>query len=97
MPKRRRKNSFIPKDFWKGKQNKLEKACEINYYILELQDYLSPNANLTLEDEQVMFSLRCKMKQLKVNFLRNEKKKKILYKIMSKKRLIMNTSHGVKS
>ena len=78
MCREEEKNSFIPKGYLKGKPNKSEKASEINYHILELQDYLSPNANLTLEDEQVMFSLRCKMKQLKVNFLRNERKRKIL-------------------
>ena len=44
-------------NYLKEKQKKLEKGSDIDYQTLELQDYISPSANLTLEDQQLMFSL----------------------------------------
>ena len=76
-------------NYLKEKQKKLEKGSDIEYQTLELQDYLSPSANLPLEDQQLMFSLRCKMKQLKVNFSRNDKIKET-YSIKSCLKIIDN-------
>ena len=54
--------------FLKQKQNNCEKGSDINYQDLELQDYLSPSSNLSLEDQQIIFSLRSKMYPLKIIF-----------------------------
>ena len=59
-------------NYLKQKQSKCEKGSEIKYDKLEIQDYLSPSANITLEKQQQIFSLRCKMNPLKENFSRNE-------------------------
>ena len=58
-------------DYLKQKQSKCEKGSDIKYQRLELQDYLSPSSNLNLEDQQLIFSLRCKMNFLNVNYSRN--------------------------
>ena len=60
------------KSLVKSKQTKCEKGSHIKYQQLEIQDYLTPSANLTLEDQQLIFSLRCEMIPLKVNFSRKE-------------------------
>ena len=45
---------------------------------MELQDYLSPYSNLSLEEQYKIFSLRTRMNPLKSNFSRNEKMKEEL-------------------
>ena len=55
-------------NYLKQKQGKYETGSEIKYEKLEIQDYLSPSANLTLEKQRQLFSLRCKMNQLKYKF-----------------------------
>ena len=62
----------VATSYLKEKQINGEKGSDIIYKTLELQDYLSSSSNLTLEDQQLMFSLRCKMNHLKVSFSRNE-------------------------
>jgi hypothetical protein len=64
--------------YHKHKQTKCEKGSKINYYQIEIQDYLTPSANLTLEDQQLIFSLRCEMNPLKVNLSREKKFERIL-------------------
>jgi hypothetical protein len=65
--------------FLKEKQNNCEKGSDINYQDFELQDYLSPSSNLSLEDQQIIFSLRSKMYPLKINFSRNENIKEVFF------------------
>ena len=55
------------------KQRKAEKGAKIVYKSLELQDYLNPYSNLSLEDQLKIFSLRTQMNPLKSNFSKNEK------------------------
>ena len=57
------------------KQNKCEKGSGIKYESLELQDYLNPCSNLTIENQRFIFSLRCEMNPLKKNFERNKNMK----------------------
>ena len=65
----------------KMKQSNGEKALNIIYDTLELQDYLKSCSNLKLEEQRSIFSLRSRMNELKSNFSRNMKlKKKILFK-----------------
>ena len=61
--------------YLKEKQAVGEKGSAIEYKTLELQDYLSSSSNLKLEDQQLLFSLRCKMNHLKVNFSKNKNMK----------------------
>ena len=65
-------------NYLKMKQRKGEKGAEIIYDTLELQDYLNPCSNLSLEDQQRIFSLRTRMNPLKSNFPKNEKMKQEL-------------------
>ena len=58
--------------YLQGQQNKCEKGSGIKYEFLELQDYLRSSSNISLEDQRLLFSLRCEMNQLKTNFTRNE-------------------------
>ena len=64
--------------YHKHKQTKCEKGSKINYYQIEIKDYLTHSANLTLEDQQLIFSLRCEMNPLKVNLSREKKFERIL-------------------
>ena len=57
--------------YLRSKQLNGEKGRLINYTTLELQDYLQPCANISLQDQQLVFSLRCEMNVLKTNFKRN--------------------------
>ena len=41
-----------------GQQSKCEKGSRIKYEFLELQDYLRPSSNISLEDQRFVFSLR---------------------------------------
>jgi hypothetical protein len=43
------------------KQSMAEKGIEIKYESMELQDYLSPYSNLSLEEKYKIFSLRTRM------------------------------------
>ena len=47
--------------YLKNKQLKGEKGRKIDYNNLELQDYLNPCSNMNLEDQRLVFSLRCEM------------------------------------
>ena len=51
---------------------KCEKGQRILYDGLELQGYLDPSSNVTLEDQLFLFSLRCAIFILKLNLRRNE-------------------------
>ena len=53
-------------------QKKCEKGSRIQYNSLELQDYLSPSSNISLENQRFLFSIRCEMNILKLNFTRNK-------------------------
>ena len=57
--------------YLRSKQMNVEKGRLINYTTLELQDYLQPCANISLEDQQLVFSHRCEINFLKTNFKRN--------------------------
>ena len=57
--------------YLKIKQKKCEKGLGINYNSLEIQDYLNPCSNISLEDQRFIFSLRCEMNPIKKNFTRN--------------------------
>ena len=61
--------------YLRSKQMKREKGIQIKYKNLELQDYLNPCSNMTLEDQRLLFSLRCEMNPLNQNFRRNIKMK----------------------
>ena len=54
-------------------QKKKEKGALIRYESLELQDYLNSSANLKIEEQRFIFSLRSEMNPLKSNFKRNHK------------------------
>jgi hypothetical protein len=58
--------------YLQGKQNGGDKGAGIIYNELELQDYLNPYSNFTLEQQSKIFSLRTKMNPLKTNFSRNK-------------------------
>ena len=47
------------------------KGARIKYDCLELQDYLKPSSNISIEDQRIIFGLRCEMNILKSNFKRN--------------------------
>ena len=53
-------------------QKKCGKGSRIQYNSLELQDYLSPSSNISLENQRFLFSIRCGMNILKSNFTRNK-------------------------
>ena len=57
--------------YLKKKQSDGDKGSEIEYQDFGLQDYLSPSANIKLEDQHILFSLRSRMYPLKINFSRN--------------------------
>ena len=57
--------------YLKAKQEKGEKGSLIKYNTLELQDYLQSCANISLEDQQLIFSFICEMNVQKSNFRRN--------------------------
>ena len=59
--------------YFKGKQNGGDKGAGIICNELELQDYLNPYSNLTLEQKRKIFSLRTKMNPIKTFFSRNKK------------------------
>jgi hypothetical protein len=61
--------------YLKSKQLKGEKASNIIYNSIQLQDYLNPCSNIKLEDQRAMFSLRSRMNETKTNFSRNNKLK----------------------
>ena len=61
--------------YLKAKQAKCEKGVKIKYKTLELQDYLKPCSNLKLEDQHLIFSLRCEINPIKKNCIRNIKMK----------------------
>ena len=52
----------------KSKQLAGEKGRIIDYTNLELRHYLRACANISLEDQQLMFTLRCEINFLKTNF-----------------------------
>ena len=68
--------------YLKIKQKKCEKGLGIEYNSLEIQNYLNPCSNISLEDQRFIFSLRCEMNPIKNNFKRN---------------MIMNTEYCIKS
>ena len=41
---------------------------QLKYTSIELQDYLNPFANIKLEDQRYLFSLRTKINHIKINF-----------------------------
>ena len=51
--------------YLKSRQIKGEKGCLIECNILELQDYSNPCANILLDDQKLIFSLRYEMNNLK--------------------------------
>ena len=51
--------------YLKSKQLKGEKALNIIYNSIQLQDYLNPCSTLKLEDKRAMFSLRSRMNETK--------------------------------
>ena len=57
--------------YLKIKQKKCEKGLGIDYNSLEIQDYLNPCYNISLEDQRFIFTLRCEMNPIKKNFNRN--------------------------
>ena len=64
--------------YLKVKQTRGSKGADIKYTLIELQDYLNPFANLTLEDQRYIFSLRSKMNEIKNNFPK-DRNMKIVY------------------
>ena len=52
-----------------------ENCVEIKNESIDLQDYLSPYLNLSLEKQYKIFSLGTRMNPLKSNFSRKEKNK----------------------
>ena len=65
------KSVFACINYLQMKQRKAEKGAKIVYQSLELQDYLNPYSNLSLEDQLKIFSLRTQMNPLKSNFSKN--------------------------
>ena len=59
--------------YLKMKQSKGEKDANIKYETLELQDYLNPYSNLSLKEQQHIFSLRTQMSPLRNNISKNYK------------------------
>ena len=59
--------------YLESKQRKCEKGAFIKCNLLELQDYLHACANISLDDQQLLFSLRCEMNNLKSNVRRNKR------------------------
>ena len=57
--------------YLKCQQKKCEKDSKIRYDSLELQDYLNPFSNISIENQRLLFSLRCEMNILKSTFRRN--------------------------
>ena len=51
--------------YLESKQRNCEKGTFIKYKSLELQDYLHACENISLEDQQLLFSLRCEMNNRK--------------------------------
>ena len=60
------------------KQMKGSKDADINHKSIKLQDYLNPFANIKLEDQRYLFSLRTKNNHIKINFPK-DKNMKIAY------------------
>ena len=58
--------------YLKTKQSKGEKAANIVYESIELQDYLHASSNLELEVQRLIFSFRSRMNEIKSNFSRNK-------------------------
>ena len=54
--------------YLQSKQRKGEKAHNIIYESMKLQDYLNSCSNLKLEEQRNIFSLRSRMNELKTNF-----------------------------
>ena len=48
------------------------KEVKIIYDSLNIQDYLKPCANITIEEQRYLFSLRSEMNPLKANFSQNQ-------------------------
>ena len=49
----------------------MKKGLGIDYNSLEIQDYLNPCYNISLEDQPFIFTLRCEMNPINKNFNRN--------------------------
>ena len=58
-------------NYLKCQQQKCGKGSRIRYESLELQDYLNPFSNISIENQRLLFSLRCEMNILKSTFRRN--------------------------
>ena len=70
---------------------KYTKGKHIEYNELELQEYLTPSANLNLEQQREIFSFRCKMNLLKEffsNMIELESEK-----LVSKFQSVLNNCH----
>ena len=57
--------------YLKKLQVKGTKGVKIKYDSLDIQDYLKPCANITIEEQRYLFSLRSEMNPLKANFSQN--------------------------
>ena len=67
----KQKSEMAGFNYLKGQHQKCEKGSRIKYESLELQDYLNPSSNISIENQRLLFSLRCQMNILKSNFKRN--------------------------
>ena len=81
--------------YLKIKQKKCEKGLGINYNSLEIQDYLNPCSNISLEDQRFIFSLRCEMNPIRKNFTRNINMKQEFCIKLCQKELDINILLGV--
>ena len=54
-------------EYLKKKQSNGSKGAEIKYESLQMADYLLPQANLSLEDQREIFSIRCGTNDMKAN------------------------------
>ena len=57
--------------YLKNMQMKGSKGSKVEYDSSSLQDYLNPYANVPIEDQRYLFSLRCEVNPLRTNFRRN--------------------------
>ena len=53
------------------------KGSKVEYDSLSLQENLNPYANIPIEDQRYLFSLRCEVNPLRTNFRRNSSMKEI--------------------
>ena len=53
--------------YLKQKQASGSKGVDIKYSILQMADYLLPQANLSIEDQRELFSIRCRTNDMGAN------------------------------